>query len=74
MSRSTCRQDAQDRTLNQFKHTLRTTGSFDNKPLTLAEQIAQVDAMPATKRASDDSEIEKRYNTPIYSEVRAGKK
>jgi hypothetical protein len=70
----TDRMSAQDRVLNQFKHTLRTSGSFDNKPLTLAEQIAQVDAMPATKRASDDSEIEKRYNTPIYSEVRAGKK
>jgi hypothetical protein len=74
MSRSTCRQDAQDRVLNGFKHTLRTTGSFDNKPLTLAEQIAQVNSAPAAKRASDDSEIEKRYNTPIYSEVRAGKK
>ena len=53
----TDRMSAQDRVLNQFKHTLRTTGSFDNKPLTLAEQIAQVDAIPATKRASDDSEI-----------------
>ena len=67
------REEAQDRVLNGFKHTLRSSGSFDNKPLTLAEQIAQVDSTPAVKRASDDSEIEKRYNTPIYSEVRAGK-
>ncbi len=70
----TDRMTAQDRVLNQFKHTLRTTGSFDEKPLTLAEQLAQVDNKPTVKRASDDSEIEKRYNTPIYSEVRAGKK
>jgi hypothetical protein len=70
----TDRMTAQDRVLNQFKHTLRTSGSFDEKPLTLAEQLAQVDNKPTVKRASDDSEIEKRYNTPLYNEVRAGKK
>ena len=68
------REEAQDRVLNGFKHTLRSSGSFDNKPLTLAEQIAQVESTPTTKRASDDSEIENRYNNPVYSEARAGKK
>ena len=74
MGRSTCRQDAQDKTLAGFRNTLRGSGSFDNKPLTLAEQLAQVDNQPTIKRASDDSEIEKRYNDPVYSEVRAIKK
>jgi hypothetical protein len=74
MGFKTDRMSAQDKVLNQFKHTLGPSGSVSNKPLTLAEQIAQVDAAPAVKRASDDSEIEKRYNTPLYNEVRAGKK
>jgi hypothetical protein len=50
----TDRMSAQDRVLNQFKHTLRTSGSFDEKPLTLAEQLAQVDNKQTVKRASDD--------------------
>ena len=74
MGFKTDRMSAQDRVLNGFKHTLRTSGSFEDKPLTLAEQIAQVESTPTVKRASDDSEIEKRYNTPIYSKVRAGNK
>ena len=49
MGFKTDRMSAQDRVLNGFKHTLRTTGSFDNKPLTLAEQIAQVESTPAVK-------------------------
>ena len=74
MGFKTDRMSAQDRVLNGFRNTLRGTGSFDNKPLTLAEQLAQVDNQPIIKRASDDSEIEKRYNDPVYSEVRAIKK
>jgi hypothetical protein len=61
--RSTDRGTAQDRVLNQFKHTLRTSGSFDDKPLTLAEQIAQVNSTPTVKRVSGaDAELEKRMN------------
>ena len=61
--RSTDRGTAQDRVLNQFKHTLRTSGSFDDKPLTLAEQIAQVNSAPTVKRVSGaDAELEKRMN------------
>ena len=62
MSRSTCRQDAQDRTLNQFKNTLRSSGSFDNKPLTLAEQFAQMDSTPVKRVSDADTELEKRMN------------
>jgi hypothetical protein len=59
----TDRMSAQDRVLNQFKHTLRTSGSFDEKPLTLAEQIAQVNSAPTVKRVSGaDAELEKRMN------------
>ena len=70
----TDRMSAQDRVLNQFRNILRSSGSFDNKPLTLAEQLAQVNNQPAVKRASDDTAIEKRYNDPVYSEVRAVRK
>ena len=74
MAKGTDRMSAQDRTLNQFRNTLRSSGSFDNKPLTLAEQFAQMDSTPTVKRASDDTAIEKRYNDPVYSNVRAVKK
>ncbi len=74
MGFKTDRMSAQDRVLNNFKHTLRTSGSFDTKPLTLAEQIAQVDNQSNKRVSSDDVEMEKRYNDPIYSGVRASKK
>ena len=74
MGFKTDRMSAQDRVLNNFKHTLRASGSFDTKPLTLAEQIAQVDNQSNKRVSGDDVEMEKRYNDPIYSGVRASKK
>ena len=74
MGFKTDRMSAQDRVLNQFKHTIQSSGSFDNKPLSLAEQLAQVDNQPTKRVVNNDLEIEKRYNNPVYSGVRANKK
>jgi len=63
MGFKTDRMSAQDKVLNQFKHALGTSGSVENKPLTLAEQIAQADNKPIVKRVSDaGNELEKRMN------------
>jgi uncharacterized protein YydD (DUF2326 family) len=63
MGFKTDRMSAQDKVLNQFKHALGTSGSVENKPLTLAEQIAQADNKPIVKRVSDaGDELEKRMN------------
>jgi len=74
MGFKTDRMSAQDRVLNGFKNTLRSSGSFDNKPLSLAEQLAQFNNQTTKRVVNDDVEMEKRYNDPIYSGVRASKK
>jgi hypothetical protein len=62
--RSTDRGTAQDKTLNMFRKAIQSSGSMGSeKPLTLAEQFAQMDATPTVKRVSGaDAELEKRMN------------
>jgi hypothetical protein len=63
MGFKTDRMSAQDKVLNQFKHALGSSGSVDNKPLTLAEQIAQADDKPTVKRVVDGgSDLDKLMN------------
>lgn len=74
MAKGTDRQTAQDRTLNMFRRTIQSSGSSDNKPLSLAEQLVQMNNNSTKKTmGSNDSEIENHYNDPIYSNVRSSK-
>ena len=74
MGFKTDRMSAQDKTLNMFRKTIQASGSSaPNKPLSLADQLKQEQTI-IKHVSNDDSEIEQRYNTTIYSEVRAGKK
>lgn len=73
MAKGTDRQTAQDRTLNMFRRTIQSSGSFENKPLSLAEQLAQLDNQPTKRTLGSNDEMENRVNDPQLVKFRSPK-
>jgi hypothetical protein len=75
MGFKTDRMSAQDKALNGFRKAIQSSGSMaPNKPLTLAEQLAQLNSNQTPKYVGGVDEMELKMNEDSVVKVRATKK
>jgi hypothetical protein len=75
MGFKTDRMSAQDKALNGFRKAIQSSGSMaPNKPLTLAEQLAQLNSNQTPKYMGGVDEMELKMNEDSVVKARATKK